>query len=314
MAVKHYLFLYIYFYFGCISCDTLHLQWLVFRTSLLSGDVETNPGPETLNFCTWNLNSLAAYDFLRVSLIEAYNSVHNYDLIGIVETHLDSTIDENKLALNEYTFINANHPQNVKRGGVGLYIKDSLPSKRRSDLVTLPECIVYEIQINRKKYFFAVIYRSPSQDQNEFDNFTIDFELMLSKMHAENPFCVIITGDFNCRSTQWWENDIENNEGKLFEPIPADIGLYQLISEPTHIMGDSKSCIDLIFTDQPNLFIESGVHTSLHEQCHHQIIYGKLSVSNISLPPYTRRIWHYDKADFVAIMKSIEMQSICKVW
>ena len=106
---------------------------------------------------------------------------------------------------------------------------------------------------------------------------------------------------------QWWENDIENNEGKLFEPITADIGLYQLISEPTHIMGDSKSCIDLIFTDQPNLFIESGVHTSLHEQCHHQIIYGKLSVSNISLPPYTRRIWHYNKADFVAIMKSIEM-------
>ena len=204
---RDYLFLYIYFYIGCISCDTLHLQWLVFRTILLSGDEETNPGPETLNFCTWNLNSLAAYDFLRVSLIEAYNSVYNYDLIGIVETHLDSTTDENKLALNGYTFINDNHPQNVKRGGVGLCIKDSLPSKRRSDLVTLPECIVYEIQIYRKKYFFAVIYRRPSQDQNEFDNFTIDLKPMLSKMHAENPFCVIITGDFNCRSTQWWEND-----------------------------------------------------------------------------------------------------------
>ena len=97
----------------------------------------------------------------------------------------------------------ASHPRNVKRGGVGLYIKDSLPSKNRSDLVTLPECIVYEIQLNKKKYFFAVVYRSPSHDQSQFDNFTISFELMLSKMHAENPFCVIITGDFNCRSTQW---------------------------------------------------------------------------------------------------------------
>ena len=56
---------------------------------------------------------------------------------------------------------------------------------------------------------------------------------MLSKMHAENPFSVIITGDFNCRSTQWWKNDIGNNKGKLFEPITADIGLLQLISEPT---------------------------------------------------------------------------------
>ena len=53
-------------------------------------------------------------------------------------------------------------------------------------------------------------------------------------------------------------------------------------------MGDSKSCIDLILTDQPNLGIENGVHPSLHEQCHSQIVYGKLSVSNISPPPYIR--------------------------
>ena len=298
---------YIYFYIACVACCSLHVQWSVLRTILLSGDVETNPGPDTLDFCTWNLNSITAHDFLRVSLIEAYNSVYNYDLIGIVETHLDSTVDKDRLAPDGYTFIKDNHPQNVKSGGVGLYIKDSLPSKNRSDLVTLPECIVYEIQLNRKKYFFAVIYRSPSQGPEEFDNFTINFELMLSKMHAENPFCVIITGDFNCRSTQWWENDIENNEGRLFEPLASDNGLHQLISEPTHLMGESKSCIDLILTDQPNLITESGVHPSLHEQCHHQIVYGKLSVSNIVLPPYTRRVWYYDKADFAAIRKSIEM-------
>ena len=94
---------------------------------------------------------------------------------------------------------------------------------------------------------------------------------------------------FNCRSNQWWENDIENNEGKLFEPLASDNGLHQLISEPTHLMGESKSSIDLIFTDQPNLIIESGVHPSLHEQCHHQIVFGKLSVSNIVLPPYIMR-------------------------
>ena len=248
------------------------------------------------------------YDFLRVSLLEAYNPAYNYDIIGIVETHLDSTTDDDdRLALDGYTFVNINHPQNLKRGGVGLYVKDSLPSTNRSDLATLPECAVCEIQLNRKKYFFVVIYRSPSQDQSDFDNFSINFELLLSKMQAENHFCVVITGDFNCRSTQWWKDDIENTEGKSFEPLTSDIGLHQLISEPTHIIGDSKSCIDLIFTDQPNLIVESGVHPSLHEQCHHLIVYGKLSVSNVALPPYTRRIWYYDRADFVAIMKSIEM-------
>ena len=126
-------------------------------------------------------------------------------------------------------------------------------------------------------------------------------------MSAENPYAVIITGDFNCRSTQWWANDNENDEGKSFEPLTSELGLHQLISEPTHKIGQSKSCIDLIFTDQPNLFIESGVHPSLHEQCHHQIVHGKLSVKNYAPPPYSRKLWYYDRADFLAIRKSIEM-------
>ena len=83
----------------------LHTQWFASRTFLLIGDVETNPDPETLGFCIWNLNSITVYDFLQVSLIETYNSVYNFDLIGIVETHLDSIVDEEKLALSGYTLI-----------------------------------------------------------------------------------------------------------------------------------------------------------------------------------------------------------------
>ena len=48
---KHFLFMYAYFYIGCITGYTLQTQWLIFRKILLSGDVETNPGPETLGFC-----------------------------------------------------------------------------------------------------------------------------------------------------------------------------------------------------------------------------------------------------------------------
>ena len=95
-----------------------------------------NPGPDTSNFCTWNLNSIA-HEILLVLLLEAYNSVYNCDLIGIVETHLDTTINEDRLAIDGYTFHKSNHPLNLKRGGVGLYVKDSLASKNRPDLVFL---------------------------------------------------------------------------------------------------------------------------------------------------------------------------------
>ena len=82
------------------------MQWLTSMTILYSAGVEKDPGPETFDFCTWSLNSIAAHNFLRVSLIEVYNLVYNYDLTGIVETHLDSGTDEDKLGLNGYTFIN----------------------------------------------------------------------------------------------------------------------------------------------------------------------------------------------------------------
>ena len=71
--------------------------------------------------------------------------MHNYDLIGIVETHLDDTVGEDRLALDGYSLYKADHPQNVKRSGVILYVKDSLPCIQLLDLVTLPECVVSEI-------------------------------------------------------------------------------------------------------------------------------------------------------------------------
>ena len=94
---------------------------------------------------------------------------------------------------------------------------------------------------------------------------------MLSKMSSKNPYCGIKMGDFICRSTNWWEDDIENEKGKLFELLISDVGLYQHINEPRHFIGNLRSCIDVIFTDQPNLFLESGVHPSLQVHCHHQI-------------------------------------------
>ena len=122
---------YLQSYAVCLTFHLIHTHWVTSRMILLSGDVETNPGPDTLSFCCWNLNSIIAYDFLRVSLIEAYNSICNHDLMGVVETHLDDTIDEERLILKGYDLITNSHPSNTKRGGVGLYIKETLPKSNR---------------------------------------------------------------------------------------------------------------------------------------------------------------------------------------
>ena len=64
--------------------------------------------------------------------------------------------------------------------------------------------------------------------------------------------------------------------------------------------------IDLTFTDQPNLSINSGVHSSLHQNCHHQIVYSTFNL-NIYYPlPYQRLIWDYKKVDSANIRKALD--------
>ena len=82
----------------------------------------------------WNINSLTKENFHRVDLIEAHNSIFNYDLISACETNLNDTVDLPDTLLNDYTFVSANHPLNRKYGGVGLFYKNSLPINVRRDL------------------------------------------------------------------------------------------------------------------------------------------------------------------------------------
>ena len=136
------------------SCAENMPHWLPIILILLSNDIHLNPGPNCknnyFNFMSWNLNSLAKDKFQRVSLIEAHNSIINYDLISICETSLNDSVELPKTLLNEYTFVPANNPANTRHGGVGLFYKNTLPIIVRKDL-SFDESIVVELKFGRKK-------------------------------------------------------------------------------------------------------------------------------------------------------------------
>ena len=136
----------------------------------------------------------------------------------------------------------------------------------------MKEGLVLEMNDNNKKMIVSVIYHSPSQNSREFDSFLLKFEQLLSDICTRKPTVSIITGDFNARSSSWWSDDINTSEGTNFYSLTSSNGFFQLINEPTHIQSNSSSCIDLLFTDQPNLAVNSGVHASLHPNCEHQIV------------------------------------------
>ena len=100
---------------------------------------------------------------------------------------------------------------------------------------------------------FLCLYRSPSQTRDIFETFADNFELTLDTIVNKNPFLIVALGDFNAKTTNWYKNDINSYEGLKTDTITSQFGLQQIINEPTYLTSNPSSCIDLIFTFQPNL-------------------------------------------------------------
>ena len=177
--------------------------------------------------------------------------------------------------IDVYILVRADHPNNIK-GGVCIYYKELL-FVRVISLLYLKEALLLEMTYNNKKVIVPVIYCSPTQNNSEFDLILSNFEKVLININKRKPFLPVITGDFNVRSSSWWSKGISTT---LFS-LTSSNGFPQLINEPTHLQKSSSSCIDLIFTNKPNLSVYSGVHASLHPNCHHQIIHCSFNL-NIS--------------------------------
>ena len=138
------------------------------------------------------------------------------------------------------------------------------------------------------------------------ETFADNLELNLDTIANKNPYLIVIVGDFNAKSSNQYKHSKTTYKGSKMENIMSQFGLKQLIQEPTQILSNLSSCIDLVFTSQPNLVMESGLHSSLHENCHHQLEYAKFNLKVWYPPPYERKIWHYQHANIDQIKRAIE--------
>ena len=171
-----------------------------------------------LKFFHWNLNSISARGRMKIPFNETYDSLYKYDIIAISETMLDydiiiiySTEKNNKTHIDGFSenIYRSDHPSNTKMGGTCLCFRDGLPIKRRIDLELLPEMIISDVTITGKKVFLGTLYRSPSQSSHQFETFIDILQQVIDKMSTENPNCIFLTGDHNCRPSIWWKGDIE---------------------------------------------------------------------------------------------------------
>ena len=153
--------------------------------------------------------------------------------------------------------------------------------------------MVVEIrQKNNKKLFFVVSYRHPNLSSEETDIYFSSLNNIIEKIDSEKPIGIILTGDFNARSSFFWENDADTREGQILCELSISNNLEELTCEPTHIRDDgSQSCIDLIFTDQKYAFTDVQVIPHFETQSKHLIVHGKINFGVPCPPPYKRKIW-----------------------
>ena len=153
------------------------------------------------------------------------------------------------------------------------------------NLTDLSKCIICKVSLQNCKGYIGVIYRSPSHDTTEFEEFLSNFENILNTTASSNSVFTIILGDFNARSSFWWNNDKTRVEGRCPEALTSLQCSHQLLSEPTHLLPTCASCIYLIFADQSNLVVYSGTYSSVKSKL------------NIKYPPlYQCLLWDYKKA------------------
>ena len=104
---------------------TITVLILTLLLLFMSGDIELNPGPNKTNSsckfsaCHWNLNSVAAYNFEKVGLLEAFNSINKVDIICVSESYLDSTFssDSEDINIKGYKLVRAGRQSQQHKKG-----------------------------------------------------------------------------------------------------------------------------------------------------------------------------------------------------
>ena len=194
-----------------------------------------------------------------------------------------------------------------------MYFKEHLPLIRGNDLSILQECLVTEVIVDKEKCFFICLYRSPNLNHEELENFNSNLHLLLSNINDNHPICSIRIGDFNAKSSKCCNSDKSIRASEELDNITKSAGYSQLINQPTHFVNKTSSCINLIFSSDLNITKNCGIEKTIHEKCHHDIIYGTWNLDVPLSPPYYREIWDYKHGNTENIQKSSTLKDFIKI-
>ena len=162
-----------------------------------------------------------------------------FDVFLVSESKLDHTFPSNQFRINGYKIFRLD--RNRFGGGLILYINENIPCKQLQEHIHLPkfEVIAIEFYQNNQKWLLLGLYKPPNQKTSDFiQNLSLILDLFLNKYDN-----VTLIADFNLSS-----DDVP------FESFLQAFNLTSLIKKATSFQSSNPSCIDLILTNQKNMY------------------------------------------------------------
>lgn len=160
-------------------------------------------------------------------------------VLALSETRLIEDIEDSEINMPGYSVVRCD-AENRNTGGVMLYIRDNIRYEivLNQKIISNCWCIAVEIKDSVHRVI-AVVYHSPSASDGEFIRFLEDIvELLETKGQ-----CIMI-GDFNI------DLKSESFYAKKLITEMACLGMKQYVDKPTRITKNSKTLIDLVFSNK----------------------------------------------------------------
>ena len=228
--------------------------------------------PRDLLLSHLNINSIQnKFEELRHIVLES-----RVQIMVVSKSKVDASYPDSQFHIPGYHL----HRQDRKKGGGGVLMLVS--SKIESRRIKIDrkyktiEIIALHIALTTRNLILLAIYRPPKKVTAHYQLLLEEELSHVSNWDALQNQFIFIIGDLNLNRM-----NPDSAEGKTLLNLEIEQGLECLITLPTRVQMQgacvTRSLIDVILTNQPDLFRKCGVYNP--EISDHALIYGFIKVS-----------------------------------
>lgn len=229
----------------------------------------------------------------KVADLGGLAELHDFHILAVTETWLNSSIDDNAVNINGYNYVRKD--RNLRGGGVGIYIKSNI-SFSVVEVGGDIEQLWVVLKINNSSIIVGVCYRPPQLDHRHFLS---ELEDALGAF-AVRTDSLILCGDTNIDLLK-----LDTTAAIHLSDLMDSLDITQLIDKPTRTTRYTASLIDHIYTNNLSLVAHADVI-----DCHlsdHDIVYCEVRLSRPICQPRMATFRNYNAIDSNSFTRDLHL-------